>query len=323
MAINLEKFVKKQSKLVEKKSTTRVSKIDLTNKKIRGEAKLHIIPDVTGLPMLTTKGVFEVHQTETYEYQDETRTRYPTYIIPSPSNYNNVEGAVMPTDMQMKKLDKLYNLLTKYQGLTNLYQEGGAKLKTSDTETQLWCKYITAYTKFWAKVSDITPTTPDPKAKAIDTSKLLMITHGSANFVKAFNKWATPDTDSEVSVEDQLKKITGAISDEVENNARCVKISTIKAQVGYDVEFKNIKPENASVDITEEDIKGATPLIQEDWDYTNFDDEKVDTLISRLTEYLKDYDDSDENDDDETDDEDSSDESDDDEGNPFADDDDE
>lgn len=311
MGITLEKFRKNAAKLVERRSRTRVSKINLTDKKIRGDVKLHIVPDVNDLYMLTTKQVFEVHQTEEYEYQDEKRTRYPVYIIPSSANYNTVEGAVMPTDMQLKKLDKLCDLLTKYQGLSNLYQEGGAKLDTKETETQLWVKYMGVYTKFWAKINELTPTSPDPKAKALDTSKLLMCSHGSANFVKAFVKWATPDADAETSVDEQLAKIEGALSRKVEDEARCVKISTEKVDVGYSVEFKNVKQETTNVEITPEDLNNATPLIQEDWDYTNFDDEKVDTLISRLESYLEGYDDTDEKDEEEDD------------GNPFASDDDE
>lgn len=310
--INIEKFVKDQSKLVTKKSSTRVSKLDLTGKKSRGDVKLHIVPDANGLPMLTTKGIFEVHQTESYTYQDEVRTRYPVYTIPSSVNYNTVEGAVMPTEMQLKKLDKLYGLLSKYRDLTNLYQEGGAKLDTKETETQMWVKYSGTYTKFWAKIAELKPSVVDPKAKEPDFSKLMMVTHGSANFVKAFNKWATPDVDSETSVEDQLAKIQGALSEDIADEQRCIKISTVKAQIGYDVEFKNVKPENASVSITDEDIKSATPLIQEDWDYTNFDDEKVDTLIGRLEKYLEGYDESETSSQDEED-----------SGNPFADSDDE
>ena len=109
MPLNLQKFIKNQSKLVEKKTTKRVSKISLNGKTVRGVAKFHIVPDANELPMLTTKNVFEVHQTETYEYQDETRTRYPTYTIPDPINYKTVEGAVLPTEMQLAKLGKLCN----------------------------------------------------------------------------------------------------------------------------------------------------------------------------------------------------------------------
>lgn len=312
MAINIQKFVAKQSKLVKTNKTTRVSKVDLAGKKIRGVAKLHIVPDVNGLPMLTTKGVFEVHQTESYEYQGEQRTRYPTCIIPAPANYNNVDGAVMPTEMQLKKLDKLYGLLSKYQELTNIY-DGKPKIDSKETETQMWVKYMGTYTKMWAKIDEIKPTAPDPKAKAIDTSKLLMVTHNSKNFVNAFNKWATPDEDSETSVEDQLAKVEAALSNEVSDAARCIKITTEKVDVGYSVEFGNLKPENSSVEITEEDLKSATPLIQEDWDYTVFDDEKVDKLTARLTEYMKDVSDDDEDEDSEE----SDDDNDEDEENPF------
>jgi hypothetical protein len=292
MALNLQKFVKNHQKLVEKKVTTRVSKVDLSGKKLRGEVKLHIVPDVNDLPMLSTKGVFEVHQTETYQYQDETRTRYPTYVIPSPENYNTVEGAVIPTDMQMKKLKNLYELLQQYNELSSPYQEGGPKLDSKSTKTQLWTKYISVYSKFWAKIAEIKPTTPDPKSKAIDTSKLLMVTYSSASFVKAFDKWATIDNDAEVSPEEQAKKQAEALSKDPTDMARCIKITTVMPDTPPkipSIDIKNIKPESASVEITEEDISSATSLLQEDWDYTVFDDEKVDTLISRISDYLKDY----------------------------------
>ena len=308
--MNIQKFAQKKTKLVEQKTVKRVSKINLTDKKIRGDVKLHFVPDVNELPMLTAKSVYEVHQTEEYEYQDEKRVRYPTYIIPSSSNYNHVEGAVMPTEMQKQKLDKLCDLLAKYQKITNLYQEGGPKLKTADTKTQMWVKYISTYTKFWAKIADISPTTPDPKAKAIDTGKLLMVTHGSANFIKAFNKWTQTDPDLEISVDEQLEKINGAFSNEVTDAARCVKIHTEKAQIGFDVTYTNLAPEKTSVEITAEDLESATPLIQEDWDYTNFDDDKVDTLIERVSSYLEGYEDESDNEDEDDSDEESS-------GNPF------
>jgi hypothetical protein len=292
MSVNLTKFVKDQSKLVTKAKATRVSKLDLTGKKIRGEVKLHIVPDSNDLPMLTTKGVMEVHQTETYTYQDEVRTRYPVYTIPSSVNYNTVPDAVMPTDMQLKKLDRLYELLSRYRDLTNLYQEGGPKLDKDNTDTKMWIKYIGTYTKFWAKIDDLKPSTPDPKAKAPDFSKLVMVTHSSANFVKEFNNWATPDKDADISMEDQEAKCLAAVTNEVGDNQRCIKIVTEKGGVGYDVEVKHVKVENASVSITEEDVAEATPLIQEDWDYTVFDDEKVDTLLSRVEKYLENVDES-------------------------------
>lgn len=289
--INIQEFVKSQSKLVQKRATQRVAKVDLTNKNIRGQVALHFVPDEDGLPMLTAKGVMEVHQTEHYTYQDEERVRYPVYIIPSSVNYNNVRGAVKPTEMQLKKLDKLYNLLSEYRDLANIYQEGGPKIKSEDTETNLWVKSIGTYTKFWAKICAINPAVPNEKAKPIDTSKVIMCTHGSANFVKAFNAWGSVDEDSEVSVEDQLARIEAAFSNEPTDAASCVKITTTKsAGVGFDVEIKNTKLEKFSVEITEDDVKEATSLIKEDWDYTNFDDQKVDTLIERVEAALELYD---------------------------------
>lgn len=293
--IDIQAFVKSQSKLVQKRATQRVAKVDLTNKNLRGSVALHFVPDEDGLPMLTAKGVMEVHQTEHYTYQDEERVRYPVYIIPSSVNYNNVKGAVKPTEMQLKKLDKLYNLLSEYRDLANIYQEGGPKIKSEDTETNLWVKSIGTYTKFWAKICAINPAVPNEKAKPIDTSKVIMCTHGSANFVKAFNNWGSVDEDSEVSVEDQLARIEAAFSNEPTEAASCVKITTTKSTgVGFDVEMKNTKLEKFSVEITEDDVKEATSLIKEDWDYTNFDDQKVDTLIERVEAALELYDGSDE-----------------------------
>lgn len=290
MSINIQEFVKSQSKLVSKKNSTRVSKLDLASKYLRGKTFLHFIPDSNGLPMLTTKGVFEVHQTETYTYQDEERVRYTTMVVPNSANYNNVKDAVKPTEMQLKKLDKLYGLLSEYRDLTNTYQDGGAKLNSSDTETQMWVKYIPTYTKFWAKVNSIVPTTPNPNGKTPDTSKVVMCTHNSTNFVKAFNKWGSVDEESEISIEDQLNKINSVFSTDVTDKASCIKITTEKASVGFDVAMANVKLDKYSVEITEDDIKEASPLITEDWDYTLFDDEKVDTLISRLEANLSLYD---------------------------------
>jgi len=317
MAIDIQEFVKSQSKLVQKRATQRVAKVDLTNKNIRGQVALHFVPDEDGLPMLTAKGVMEVHQTEHYTYQDEERVRYPVYIIPSSTNYNNVKGAVKPTEMQLKKLDKLYGLLSEYRDLSNKFQEGGPKINAEDTETNLWVKSIGTYTKFWAKICAINPAVPNEKAKPIDTSKVIMCTHGSANFVKAFNAWGSVDEDSEVSVEDQLARIESAFSNEPTEAASCVKITTAKSSgVGFDVEIKNTKLEKFSVEITEEDIKEATSLIKEDWDYTSFDDQKVDTLIERVEEALTLYDGSDEESEDEDESEEVEEESDDEEEAP-------
>jgi hypothetical protein len=294
MSINIQEFVKSQSKLVAKKNSTRVAKLDLAGKYVRGKTILHFIPDSNGLPMLTTKGVFEVHQTETYTYQDEERIRYTTQVIPNSSNYNNVQGAVKPTEMQFKKLDKLYGLLSTYQELTNSYQDGGAKLDSSVTETKMWLKYIPTYTKFWAKVNSIVPSTPNPNGKTPDTSKVVMCTHNSTNFVKAFNKWGSVDEELDISVEDQINRINSTFSNDVTEQASCVKITTEKAAVGFDVTMVNVKLDKHSVEITEDDLKEVTPLITEDWDYTVFDDEKVDTLISRLETALSLYEESDE-----------------------------
>jgi len=288
--MNINTFVAKQSKLIERKFTARVSKFCLSSKNNLGEIKLHFMPDSTGRYMLTTKSVYEVGQTEEYESNGEKKKRFPKYIIPTSANYYDIEGAVKPTEMQLKKLDKLTDLLQQYAELTDKWTTGHAKLDSNATETKMWVKHISTYTKFWAKVAEFKFETTSDKTKQPDTSKLMMITHTSTNFVKNWNTWATVDEDSEISVDEQNKKINESVSREVAESARCVKISTKKASgPGYDVEIKNLSPEKTSVEITEDDVKDAIPLIQEDWDYTNFDDNKVDTLIQRVSKYLSNY----------------------------------
>jgi len=286
--VNIKELVNKQSKLTAKKASSRARRLELTSKTIRGKARLHIIPDTNDMVLLTTKQVYEVHQTEKYTYNGEEKTRRPTYIIPSPQNYSLVDGAVTPTEMQLSKLNKLISLISEYADITNPYQKGGAKLDAKTTETQLWVKYHGFYTKFWAKVASIEAVSPDPKYTP-DLSKVMIVSNSSAKFVSSFNTWATPDVESELSVEDQYAKIEAALTKEKGTNLRCISVNTTKADIGFDVEVKNVKPDVASVDITDEDLEEITPLIEDDWNYKVFDDEKVDTLIQRLEKYLAMY----------------------------------
>lgn len=280
-----------QSQILSKKSNyVKTNILDLTKAANRGTATVRIISDKSGVPLQTIKGVFQVY--ETLPRYDEKGTpvlnedgtqamRYSTLEIPYASNYDysGLIGSVRPTDSQLAKLNKLTDMLSRYSEFVN--EEW---ISQEETETRLGVRYRSCITSFWAKVFSVVPT---GGSNIIDEPSVYLCKHVSGKFVSTFKEICDQQRQAR-GEENAAIYLDKFVSNEPGNYDSTTTISTLlgsNGTVGYSVALSlmdGLKP----YELTQEDIDQCEDLSIVGWDFKNFDERKVDRLISTLEKVL-------------------------------------
>lgn len=289
--VNLSSFLNSQSQILSKKSNyVKTNILDLTKAANRGTATVRIISDKSGVPLQTIKGVFQVYETlPRYDEkgapvlnEDGTQaTRYSTIEIPYASNYDlsGLVGAIKPTDSQLAKLNRLTDMLSRYSEFVN--EEW---ISQEETETRLGVRYRSCITSFWAKVFSVVPT---GGSNIIEEPSVYLCKHVSGKFVSTFKEICDQQRQAR-GEENAAIYLDKFVSNEPGKYDSTTTISTLlgsNGTVGYSVALSlmdGLKP----YELTQEDIDQCEDLSIVGWDFKNFDDKKVDRLISTLEKVL-------------------------------------
>lgn len=284
--VNLAAFLNTQTQvLTKKKSYVRANILDLTKKANRGTATLRIIADKSGVPTQTIKGLYQIFETvprfdekgnPVYNEDGTQATRFSSIEIPKAINYdlNGINGIVRPSDIQLNKLRTLNNLLEKYMGYLD-----DEVITQEETETNMGVRVKSCLTTFWAKVFSVVP---KGGSNIIEEPDVYLCKHYSANFITTFRNVSEQQVQAR-GADNAAIYFNKFVSNEPAKYDATLTISTLygEGQVGYSIAI-SMMDGLKQYDLTKEDVDQCEDLATVGWNFKEFDDHKVDTLIEKL-----------------------------------------